>query len=145
MNGDNNVHIQQSHKKNTSDEGGVAWDHTHFAALPVAKTENDPIQLMEVPSFVSLAHELQHVKNYLSKMPEMLSKLPNGEMYDKRSEESAMLMENYVRQEHNLPLRSYYLQTNMNRVYWGPENSKAPMPVPKSENTIDFHIYYNID
>ena len=63
-----------------------------------------------VPSFIPLAHELYHAKDYVqfgSSNQEIWYKSPSGEI-KRKNELYTSINENKIRAEHGLPLRRYY-------------------------------------
>ena len=97
----NNVIIGKG-DENLNDGAYVSWKDDKKSLIPVALTKDDPIQAEETETFVSLGHELAHVRD----------RYKHGEKHKNMSlevkEQSAMLTENFIRREHGFRQRSFY-------------------------------------
>ena len=102
-NTENNVSIYVGNDKNEANGRDVYWDNTKETLIPIAQSESDVIQYEKSKPFVSLAHELAHVRDLLILKDDAFNQLCR-----EKQEQNAMFAENNVRYEHNMNQRTYY-------------------------------------
>ena len=106
--------ISNNPDKNHSPSGiKIGWSDKSFQIIPIASSLDDDRQYELNTPFVSLGHEMAHVRD----------------RYEGRhkagTEGTAMLFENLIRYEHGLYQRTYYSMTDLGSVDFNSE--KAPV------------------
>ena len=80
----------------------IIWNNTKKTMLPVGTKKSDPVQIEPAETFVSLGHEMAHVRDaYI-----FGDKFNN--MSHQAKEQRAMLTENFIRREHGFRQRTFY-------------------------------------
>ena len=92
------VYISRS-KKNVSENNCIGLTNDPKDPIPVANSLREEIQTMLPEMFVSLAHEMAHVRDYYNKF---------NSKPEETKEKRAMFTENLVRREHWISQRTYY-------------------------------------
>ena len=98
----NNVFISKEGGNSHNNGRNVLWNDVERTMIPVGKELSDAVIAEENTPFVSLAHEMKHVKDYYRFGKDFESKS------HKFKELSAMFTENLIRAEHGLRQRTYY-------------------------------------
>ncbi len=99
-NENNNVYISRS-SENKAKHDCIGLTNDPRTPIPVASSLREKIQTMLPEMFVSLAHEMAHVRDYYK----ITSYSSKSEEYQ---EKRAMFTENLVRREHWIRQRTYY-------------------------------------
>ena len=98
----NDVFVSKEGGSNHNNGCNVFWNDAECSMIPVGKKLSDAVLAEGNTPFVSLAHEMKHVKDYYRFGKDFKSKS------HKFKELSAMFTENLIRAEHGLRQRTYY-------------------------------------
>ncbi len=85
-----------------TDKEMIEWNDSKESQIPTGNNPNKKNYMTKTPTYVSLGHELKHAQDYL-RAPESFKKKGMA-----LKEISAMITENLIRMEHNIPQRTYY-------------------------------------
>ena len=136
----NHVTIRQKNKNRMLEGGGIIyWDDNNKGMAPSTAGDTDR------PGYIGLAHEMAHVQDYwqgtfdsntwvnLSLGNNESINIPRGEIY-------ATHVENKIRSEHGLPLRTHYAVDANGK---GVETTRIVTIVKSGENSLYYSPFYN--
>ena len=105
-NTENNVSIYKTRYGNKANGINVYWNNKNKSDIPITPHGNYHPEFTKSKPFVSLAHELAHVKDLL-----ILKDVAFNLLGEEKQEQNAMFVENNVRYEHNMVQRTYHSVT----------------------------------